>query len=188
MQHRLGCLAVPHVMYLAFQARAVAQHRRDAQARELLGVIQRWMDEDDRAGVLIHDVAQGVKLHLCLADLRRSHDDYLAHLGVAECPHRLAHVGRSARPPRTGFGGAFGGQSAVSVRPLVHADVLGRLEVAHRAGDRAVQITYRLIPRLHRSPRSIPSARAPSAHRPRGRIRIRSSCRAPGSSPPVAAR
>lgn len=89
------------------QSRAVAQHRRDTELGIFLRVDGCGMNEQNRAGVLVNDVADAVIQKLGLADLRCGHHDDVPNLWVRKSVHRLAQIRRALCAPRSGLGCAF---------------------------------------------------------------------------------
>ena len=75
---------------LLSQSRAVTQHRRDTELGILLRVNCCGVNEQNRAGVLVNDVADAVIQKLGLADLRCGHHDDVPNLWVRKSVHRLA--------------------------------------------------------------------------------------------------
>ena len=89
------------------QSWTVAQHRRDTELGILLCVDGCGMNEQNRAGVLVNDVADAVIQKLGLADLRCGHHDDVPNLWVRKSVHRLAQIRRALCAPRSGLGCAF---------------------------------------------------------------------------------
>lgn len=124
---------------LLSQSRAITQHRRDTELGILLCVDGRRMNEQNRAGVFVNDVADAVVQKLGLADLRCGHHDDVPHLWVRKSVHRLAQIGRALRTPRAGFGRALGREAAFGFCPLGDGKVIRRRHTGQRLAHGLVQ-------------------------------------------------
>ena len=127
------------------QSRAVTQHRRDTEFGILLRVNGSRMNEQNRAGVFVNDVADAVVQKLGLADLRRGYHDDVPHLWVCESVHRLTQIGRALRAPRAGFGRALSRKAAFGFCPLGDRKIIGRRHTGQRLAHGFVQ-TCRAAP------------------------------------------
>ena len=130
---------------LLSQSRAVTQHRRDTELGILLRVNCCGVNEQNRAGVLVNDVADAVIQKLGLADLRCGHHDDVPNLWVRKSVHRLAQIGRALRTPRAGFGCALGREAAFGFCPLGDGKVIRRRHTGQRLAHGLVQ-TCRAAP------------------------------------------
>ena len=127
------------------QSRAVTQHRRDTEFGILLRVNGRRMNEQNRAGVFVNDVADAVVQKLGLADLRRGYHDDVPHLWVCESVHRLTQIGGALRAPRAGFGCTLGRKASLGFCPLGDREIIRRRHTGQRLAHGFVQ-TCRTAP------------------------------------------
>ena len=121
------------------QSRAVAQHRRDTELGIFLRVNGCGMNEQNRAGVLVNDVADAVIQKLGLADLRCGHHDDVPPLWVCESVHRLTQIGGALRAPRAGFGCTLGREAALGFCPLGDCEIIRRRHASQRLAHGFVQ-------------------------------------------------
>ena len=117
---------------LLTQRRAVAQHRSDTELGILLRVNGGGMDEQNRAGVFVDDIADAVIQKLGLANLRCSNHNDVPYFGIGESVHRLSQIRGALCTPRSGFGCAFCGQAALRFRPLTHCEIIWRRHTCQR--------------------------------------------------------
>ena len=118
LQDRVAAVAALRRRDLFLELRTVAEHRGDTELGVLRGVSVCRVDKQDRAGVLVDDVADTVVQKFGFADLRRGDHHDMPHLRIVEAVHRLHEVRRPGVAPRAGLGRGFSGQAAVLRRPF----------------------------------------------------------------------
>ena len=160
LENGVAALPALRVCDLAFQHLAIPHHRSDAELGELLRVLDRRMDVQDRARILIDDVADGVQLELALADLGAGdHDDQL-QLRVGKGIHRLFQVRGAGCAPRSRLCAALRRQASFSVCPLRYGNIFRSHKAGDGRGDRSVELFFiaAILPHpLHRSTSAAPS-------------------------------
>ena len=144
LQDGVSAVAALGVRHLLFEGGAVPDHRSDTELGVLLGVNGRGVDEQDGAGVLVDDIADGVVEELRLSHLGRRHHDDAVHPGVGKSVHRLPEVRGAVGAPGAGLGAGLGGQAAVFLRPFRHGQVVRRFHAGQDFRDDGIQPLYPL--------------------------------------------
>ena len=117
---------------------AVSEHGRNTELGILLRVNGRGMNKQDRARVLVDDVANAVIQKLGLTNLRCSHHDDVPHLGVGKCVHWLLQIWGTGSAPRAGFGGTLRRQAAFDFCPLADREIVRRRHAGQSLAHRSV--------------------------------------------------
>ena len=87
--------------HLPFQRGAVPHHRGYTEFGKLLCLTDRGMDVQDRAGIFVYDVADGVQLKFRLADLLGGNHHDMPHFGISKSVHRATEIRGALCPPRS---------------------------------------------------------------------------------------